>query len=163
MTRKAPVVVLALTACIVAAGMLVGPLSSQPVTGQDAASYVGSAKCKSCHKEQHVAWGEMKHAHAFDVLSAEQIASGKDEQGRTCVQCHTTGYGKGGFTTAEETPKLKNVGCESCHGAASIHVKTMLTAMLEDDAEVTEKHISKGSGCAACHNPHISYKKLYGK
>ena len=52
------------------------------------------------------------------TLTPEQIASGKDEQGRACVQCHVTGYGEpNGFVSVEKAPDLVNVGCESCHGA----------------------------------------------
>jgi len=34
--------------------------------------YVGEAKCKVCHKDQHASWLETKHAKAYDVLSAEE-------------------------------------------------------------------------------------------
>jgi hypothetical protein len=125
------------------------------------ATYKGSNACKACHAEQYKAWQEMKHSKAIESLKPDQIASGKDEQGRACVQCHVTGYENGGFTSMEATPKLANVGCESCHGAGSKHVATMLKAMMEE-VEVEEKHISRSVGCTQCHTPHINYKKLYG-
>jgi hypothetical protein len=95
-------------------------------------------------------------------MIASSFATGKTEKGQACVLCHTTGNGDGGYTSAEATPKLLNVGCESCHGAGGTHVKTMLTAMM-DETEVTDKHISRSVSCVKCHNPHISYKKIYGE
>ena len=161
MSGKAPIILIVL-ASVVVAGMAASILTTSDVDGQEKATYKGSDKCKSCHKDQYVAWSEMKHSHALASLKPEQIASGKDDQGRACVSCHVTGYGQGGFTSSEATPKLENVGCESCHGAGSIHVKTMLTAMMEE-TEVTDKHISRNISCVQCHNPHINYKKLYGE
>ena len=93
---------------------------------------------------------------------AKFIASGKDDKGRTCVSCHTTGYGQGGFESVEKTPKLTHVGCESCHGAGSLHQKAMLTAMATEEVP-EDKKISKNVGCSGCHNPHISFKKKFGK
>ncbi|MEC4675594.1 MAG: multiheme c-type cytochrome, partial [Nitrospirota bacterium] len=44
---------------------------------------------------------------------------------KRCFSCHTTGYGRpGGFISAEETPQMKNAGCEVCHGPGELHVKT---------------------------------------
>lgn len=44
---------------------------------------------------------------------------------KKCFGCHTTGYGKpGGFISVEETPELKNAGCEVCHGPGAKHIKT---------------------------------------
>ena len=162
MSGRAPIIVLIVIAGVVVAGMAASILTTSDVDGQEKAEYKGSDKCKSCHKDQYTAWKEMKHSHAFDSLKPEQIASGKDDKGRTCVSCHTTGNGMGGFTSVEATPKLTSVGCESCHGAGGTHVKTMLAAMM-DETEVTDKHISKSVGCVQCHNPHIQYGKIYGE
>ena len=162
MRGRAPLFMLVFTACAVAAFLALASSALVPAVGQEGAKYIGSAKCKMCHQDQHKAWGEMKHSNAFDSLTPEQIATGKDDKGQACVACHTTGYGKGGFESVEKTPKLTHVGCESCHGAGSNHQKAMLMAMQTDETP-EEKKISKNVGCAGCHNPHISYKKLYGK
>jgi uncharacterized paraquat-inducible protein A len=149
--------------CIAAAitAILFPPTS--PAQSQEGSKYLGSAKCKMCHQDQHQIWSEMHHSKAWEVLTPEQVATGKDMNDRACVQCHTTGYGKpGGFVSAEKTPKLKSVGCEACHGPGGLHLQTMLTASLNDE-NPKDKKISKNLGCSACHNPHISHKKVYGK
>lgn len=66
--------------------------------------YVGSAKCKTCHKAEFTAWEATPHAKAFSVLSAEEAK--KPE----CIGCHITG------TLADGTV-IEEVGCEACHGA----------------------------------------------
>ena len=161
MSGRAPIILLVVVATVLATGMIASSLFTSDAVGQEKADYKGSDKCKSCHKDQYEAWQEMKHSKAFATLKPEQIATGKDEQGRACISCHTTGFEQGGFTSVDATPKLVNVGCESCHGAGGAHVKTMLAAMM-DETEVTDKHISRSTDCTSCHNPHISYKKLYG-
>jgi len=162
MRGRAPLFILVLVACAVAVFLALASSALVPAVGQDGAKYIGAKKCKMCHSDQHKAWGEMTHSKAFDVLTPDQIKSGKDDRGKTCVSCHTTGYGQGGFESVEKTPKLKHVGCESCHGAGSIHNKVMLEAMATDEVP-EDKKISKSVGCSGCHNPHISYKKKYGK
>ncbi|MHC4471516.1 MAG: multiheme c-type cytochrome [Planctomycetota bacterium] len=156
-----------LAACGAVLAIALGP-TVPTAEGQEGAKYKGSKACKLCHDKEHegsgfnpwTAWQEMKHAKAIESLTAEQIASGKDHKGRACVQCHTTGYGKGGFESKEKTPKLANVGCESCHGPGSLHITTMVMA---EDEKVDDMKISKSVGCVQCHNPHDSHKKRYGK
>ena len=163
MTGRAPVVLLALAAIIAAVVLALGPQSSTPVEGQESAKFVGAKKCMMCHQTQHKAWQEMKHSNAWAALSEEQIKSGKDEKGRACASCHSTGFGQpSGFESLEKTPDLVNVGCESCHGPGSIHMKTMMMAQMNDETP-EDKKISKSVGCTSCHNPHINYKKKYGK
>ena len=162
MRGRAPLFILVLVACAVAVFLALASSALVPAVGQDGAKYIGSAKCKMCHADQHKAWGEMKHSKAFDALTPEQIKSGKDDKGRTCVSCHVTGYGKGGFESVEKSEKLKHVGCEACHGAGSLHQKAMLAAMATEEVP-EDKQISRNVGCTGCHNPHINYKKKYGK
>jgi len=162
MRGRAPLFILVLVACAVAVFLALASSALVPAVGQDGAKYIGSAKCKMCHADQHKAWGEMKHSKAFDALTPEQIKSGKDDKGRTCVSCHVTGYGKGGFESVEKSENLKHVGCEACHGAGSQHQAAMLAAMASEVVP-EDKKISRNVGCVGCHNPHINYKKLYGK
>ncbi|MHC4473678.1 MAG: cytochrome c family protein [Planctomycetota bacterium] len=163
MSGKAPLVVLVLVACSVAVALAVGSRAVPPAVGQEAAKYVGTGKCRTCHKDEHKAWLEMKHSKAWESLTPEQRVGGKDEKGRACVECHVTGFGKeGGFVSEEKTPKLTNVGCESCHGPGSLHFQLMFENIGEDTLP-EDKKIGKSVGCTDCHNPHISYKKKYGK
>mgnify|MGYP003573726611 FL=1 len=163
MTGRATVVLLVLAVIAAAAVLALGPHSTMPVEGQEGAKYVGSKKCMMCHGDQHKAWQEMKHSKAWASLNDEQKTSGKDDKGRACASCHSTGHGQpGGFVSEKETPDLVNVGCESCHGAGSVHMKTMMMAQMNDETP-EDKKISKSVGCVQCHNPHISYKKKYGK
>lgn len=88
-----------------------------------APTYVGSQACKACHKSAFKVWENSDHHKAYQTLAkAERPALRQYDP--ECVVCHTVGFGyQGGFVDAEQTPKLKDVGCESCHGPASEHVK----------------------------------------
>jgi hypothetical protein len=50
---------------------------------------------------------------------------------------------EGGYVTEEKTPHLKNVGCETCHGPGSEHVKSF-------GQKATRQ---PQMGCLACHTP----------
>jgi hypothetical protein len=86
-------------------------------------TYAGSERCKSCHKHAYQVWENSQHAHAYKTLVDKKHPSLRQYDGE-CIVCHVTGFGyKSGFTDEVKTPKLKDVGCESCHGPGSAHVK----------------------------------------
>lgn len=106
--------------------------------------YVGSDVCKVCHREEFDSF--MKYARkskSFD--SIERVKKGlTEEEIKGCYYCHTTGYGKpGGFISPEETPYLKNAGCEVCHGPGEFHVKTK-------DPSYIKRHLTT-EDCEVCH------------
>ncbi|NOR25628.1 MAG: cytochrome C, partial [Desulforhopalus sp.] len=88
-------------------------------------TYVGSLACKECHPEEY----ENFVTYAKKSVSFQSIERRMKhltpEEIRQCYPCHTTGYGQpSGFINLEETPHLKNAGCEVCHGPGAEHVKT---------------------------------------
>jgi hypothetical protein len=87
-------------------------------------SYVGNDRCVGCHQAAAEVWDKSRHAHAYEAL--EHIATRPTLRNfdPECIVCHTVGFGiQTGYTTAEKTPHLKNVGCESCHGPGSLHTE----------------------------------------
>ena len=107
--------------------------------------YVGSAVCAECHEKEYESFTTFsKKAHSFDSLLG--LKKGLTEaEFQSCFECHTTGYGKpGGFSSAEETPELSNLGCESCHGPGSLHRES------EDPEDIIKKVSIEH--CTHCHN-----------
>ena len=116
-------------------------------TLQDGASYVGSTVCGVCHKEVYRHWLKTRHGAAYHTLAAK--GSQFDPE---CIACHTTGYGYvSGFLSGKENQNLIDVGCESCHGAGSLH-----RANVTDTAY---KNRSAGEAqCVTCHDSEHSAK-----
>jgi hypothetical protein len=85
-------------------------------------TYVGSDKCKRCHDDAYDKWKKTPHSHAYKTLVDAKRPSLR-QYDPECVVCHTVGFGyQGGFADEKKTPHLRDVGCESCHGPASLHV-----------------------------------------
>ena len=83
------------------------------------AAFVGADRCIGCHRWQYETWKNAKHAHALETLETAHRSWDPE-----CVVCHATGFEvQGGYLTKTATPKLGGVGCESCHGAGSLHVE----------------------------------------
>jgi len=98
---------------------------------------------------EHKTWKKTKHANNFEVLQ------GAEREEPQCVKCHVTGFGKpGGFVSEQETPGLKNVGCEACHGPGSEHIEAAKKA---GSAKGWDTKIDKvpQNTCVECHNPHV--------
>ena len=107
--------------------------------------YVGSDACKECHESEYENFKSYaKKAHSYE--SIEVMKKGLTEaEFCKCFECHTTGYKKpGGFRSKQETPNLKNAGCEVCHGPGSLHVET------GDPEEIMGTLTAKD--CEVCHS-----------
>ena len=128
-------------------------------------TYVGSNRCTDCHKSAGEVWEKTPHSHAYQTLVDAKQPSNR-QYDPECIVCHTVGFGyKSGFTTAEKTAKLKNVGCESCHGPGSLHVNAPNNVALQLSmnpwkAPAGETEVAKGrrirridDKCQTCHDP----------
>jgi len=110
-------------------------------------TYVGSLACKECHPQEYENFMTYaKKSISFQSIE-RQMRHLTPEEIKQCYPCHTTGYGQpGGFVSLEETPYLKNAGCEVCHGPGAEHVRTgepgtIIGEMSKKDCEVC--HISE--------------------
>ena len=107
--------------------------------------FVGSAVCAKCHEAEYGRYRQYaKKAHSYE--SVKLMKKGLSEaEFHQCLECHTTGYGKpGGFVSEEETPQLKDAGCEVCHGPGSIH-------SLSREKNDIKKNLTL-KDCEKCHN-----------
>ena len=92
-----------------------------PVVGD--VTYVGSKACKKCHEAAYAVWEKTGHSRAYKTLVDAKKPMNR-QYDPECIVCHTVGFGiVSGFVSDAKTPNLKDVGCESCHGPASAHVK----------------------------------------
>ncbi len=102
-------------------------------------AYIGKENCAACHPEQAEHWATTEHATAFATLLETN-----HDYSPACIKCHSTGFGfLGGFTLPDRTPKLANVQCEVCHGAAQEHEAEPVPGY------GLEPHPSEG--CTNCH------------
>lgn len=95
-------------------------LSSDMVPGVRAsAEFVGTERCVRCHTEAAAVWKSSRHAHAFAALQAREA-----DADPKCIACHTVGFGSpSGYRRELASSRLVEVGCESCHGPGSLHVR----------------------------------------
>jgi len=103
--------------------------------------YMGSESCKGCHEceDAYDIWSKNPHARAYATL--ERVGSQFDPE---CVVCHVVGMKyEGGFISAEKTGHLKDVGCESCHGPGSEHIRSWGAVRTTGPKSV----------CTDCHTP----------
>jgi hypothetical protein len=86
-------------------------------------TYAGSEACKRCHDHAYDIWKKTPHSHAYKTLVDAKWPSNR-QYDPECVVCHTVGFGiQSGYVNETKTAHLKDVGCESCHGPSSVHVK----------------------------------------
>jgi len=125
--------------------------------------YIGTEACKKCHEYAYEVWKASPHSHAYQTLVDAKRPSLRQYDGE-CIVCHTVGFGyKTGFTNEQDTPKLVNVGCESCHGPGSLHAKNpenqewrermnlpWLAARKQGNTQAKNQAIEKF--CVTCHD-----------
>ena len=113
-----------------------------------AASYVGTSGCVKCHASAAAVWTKTSHAQAFESL----VDRGADADPK-CISCHVAGFSTvTGYRREFGTTKLVDVGCESCHGPGSLHVR-----MVEGEAGIDFKFRPLGAGdCQKCHQGEFS-------
>lgn len=108
------------------------------------ATFVGSSRCGECHTSAHEIWEKTAHAKATKTLENLKHPSNRQFDPE-CMRCHTVGLQHpGGYNDfvpnlanwpqkpvppvaagrlAKHNQELRGVGCESCHGPGSEHVK----------------------------------------
>ncbi len=106
--------------------------------------YVGAEACKGCHEKEYTSFTtHSKMRTSFKSLEIRKKGLTGEEM-KKCYECHTTGYGKpGGFRSEAETPGLKNLGCEACHGPGSSHASS-------GNPKDIKRHLDT-KDCEACH------------
>ncbi|MFQ5482418.1 MAG: multiheme c-type cytochrome, partial [Nitrospinaceae bacterium] len=83
------------------------------------AVYATDRVCKTCHAKAHATWAASRHGRAYATLTRVHKAFDPE-----CLICHTTGFNRpGGFLSEIDTPGLKNVQCEVCHGPRRDHAR----------------------------------------
>lgn len=107
------------------------------------AEYVGTEQCLSCHPGAAEVWKESAHAHAFEALVNHQA-----EADPKCITCHAVGFGReSGYRREFAATKLVEVGCESCHGPGSLHVRE---TQGDTSVHFTFRPLEEGD-CRSCH------------
>lgn len=110
--------------------------------------YVGSSKCRLCHRKFFI--GRKKDPHDKSMESLE--ATGYETNSH-CLTCHSTGHGtKTGYVSKEWTPRLSNVQCEGCHGPGNVHIE-----IAKETSRKREKFV-EGGFLAGQDNPEVLKK-----
>lgn len=114
--------------------------SGAPVPNRADIEYTGSAACKECHVPMWKQWEKTKHSTAWQIMVRTRQTGNLD-----CIPCHVVGFDRrGGPSSLFGLEKFYNVGCESCHGAGSAHVKNPKVQM--DYGKIVPENV-----CAECH------------
>ena len=125
------------------------------------ATYVGSEKCKGCHEEAYDIWKKSGHSHALAALQTAKRPALRQYDGE-CVVCHVVGLQyESGYRNEKDTAHLMHVGCESCHGPGSEHIKNKNNAKIHalmnpwkrQDGEDEKRHKNRvDQMCQKCHD-----------
>ncbi len=153
-----------------------GAADAEACARLDEAEYIGVDGCKKCHFKHWMSWKKTDMAKTFDVLKAgeakeEKVKAKLDPdkdytKDASCLECHTTGYGKkGGYPAVVEgkawtddekkrAADMEGVQCESCHGPGSKYSpykKDNEDYKIDDVLKLGLVHPNKDN-CVTCHN-----------
>lgn len=131
-------------AIVLSFAVIPSPGVSRAAVENDTPHYVGSRSCEPCHREEYTSFIRYaKKSNSYQSIERLEKGLSPDDLKR-CFGCHTTGYGRpGGFISIEETPELRNAGCEVCHGPGGEHVQTT-------DPGAIKRQLSRAD-CEVCH------------
>jgi hypothetical protein len=114
----------------------VAEMNSKLAQGNSPDRFLGAELCTRCHTTEADQWKNTPHAHAWQTL-----VDAKKDATPDCIPCHVLGYQKqGGFQGGQDSTKLANVQCESCHGMGTEH-----------DAFATPPRAVTAETCTGCH------------
>jgi hypothetical protein len=145
----------------------VGTASAEDAKEEAKRTYVGAAKCKTCHKKeaagaQFVKWSESAHAGAFATLASpealeigKKVGVEKPQESDTCLRCHVTGHGVAAELLGTKYAKEDGVGCESCHGAGGdYYKKKTMAGIVAGEIDRTTVGLTRPTTetCEGCHN-----------
>ena len=158
------------------AGLLFLWIGCFAIQGFSAGDYVGVKKCRICHMPQHRSWQQTNMAKVFELLKPGVRAEAKQSHNldpdkdytkdESCIGCHSTGYGEGGFESIATTPDLAGVTCEACHGPGGGFLKPNLMSLSNKEykrADVVAAGliIPTAETCQKCHNEKSPFYKPF--
>jgi hypothetical protein len=146
------------------------------ISSHGGAKYVGSRKCKMCHKKQYKSWEKTEMAKTFEVLKPGVRAEAKTKlkfdpkkdytKDVKCLPCHTTGYGMpGGYRipkagdakSAKIAKAIEGTTCEACHGPGGKFMKVHMKIKKKKSYKFAELSAvgqikADKASCTVCHN-----------
>jgi hypothetical protein len=115
-----------------------------PPPKEGEAAFAGNESCRECHANAFPVWHKSNHARAYRTL----VDVGR-QYDLGCIGCHVTGNGQpGGVCRIDKVNGREHVGCESCHGPGSLHVKE------PGSGDILAKPVK--TDCVRCHDPENS-------
>ena len=122
-------------------------------SGRNKSVYGGEDLCRTCHSAEHKVWSSSRHGRAYNTL--RKINKAFDPE---CLVCHVVGFNlPGGFISELDTPGLKNVQCEVCHGPGRSHALAPQAGFGSKASEACKQcHVKN-------HSPRFNYAEYWPK